>query len=42
MMAQLADRNSLRDMVANLSAQTHRLYYLGSAQLTRSNLSHIN
>lgn len=40
--AQLAGRNSLRDIVENISAQTHRLYHLGSAQLSRSNLSRIN
>ena len=41
-MAQLAGRNSLRDIVENVSAQAHRLYHLGSAKLTRSNLSRIN
>jgi putative transposase len=41
-MAQLAGRNSLRDIVENLSAQGHRLYHLGSAQLSRSNLARIN
>ncbi|MFT7532819.1 MAG: hypothetical protein ACI9FD_003854 [Gammaproteobacteria bacterium] len=41
-MAQLSDRSSLRDIVENISAQSHRLYHLGSAQLTRSNLSRIN
>ncbi len=41
-MAQLAGRNSLRDIVENISAQAHRLYPLGSAKLTRSNLSRIN
>ena len=41
-MAQLSGRNSLRDIVENLSAQTHRLYHLGSARLSRSNLSRIN
>ncbi|MFT5115710.1 MAG: hypothetical protein ACI8P9_005063 [Parasphingorhabdus sp.] len=41
-MAQLSGRNSLRDIVDNISAQTHRLYHLDSAQLTRSNLSRIN
>jgi len=41
-MAQLAGRNSLRDIVENISAQTHRLYHLGSARLSRSNLSRIN
>jgi len=41
-MAQLSGRNSLRDIVDNISAQTHRLYHLGSAKLSRSNLSRIN
>ena len=41
-MAQLAGRNSLRDIVENMSAQAHRLYHLGSAKLSRSNLSRIN
>ena len=41
-MAQLSGRNSLRDIVDNMSAQTHRLYHLGVAKLTRSNLSRIN
>jgi putative transposase len=41
-MAQLAGRSSLRDIVENVSAQAHRLYHLGSAKLTRSNLSRIN
>jgi putative transposase len=41
-MAQLSGRDSLRDIVDNLSAQAHRLYHLGSAQVSRSNLSRIN
>ncbi len=41
-MAQLSGRNSLRDIIENLSAQAHRLYHLGSAKLSRSNLSRIN
>ncbi|VAW51703.1 hypothetical protein MNBD_GAMMA05-16 [hydrothermal vent metagenome] len=41
-MAQLSGRNSLRDIVENMSTQTHRLYHLGIAKLTRSNLSRIN
>lgn len=41
-MGQLSGRSSLRDMVENLSAQAHRLYHLGSAKLSRSNLSRIN
>ena len=39
---QLTGRDSLRDIVENMSAQTHRLYHLGSAKLSRSNLSRIN
>ena len=41
-MAQLAGRNSLHDIVENMSAQVHRLYHLGSTKLSRSNLSRIN
>ena len=41
-MAQLSGRNSLRDIVENISAQAHRLYHLGVAKLSRSNLSRIN
>ena len=41
-MGQLAGRCSLRDMIENMSAQAHRLYHLGSARLSRSNLSRIN
>ena len=41
-MAQLAGRISLRDIVENVSAQAHRFYHLGSAKLSRSNLSRIN
>lgn len=41
-MAQLSGRNSLRDIVENMSAQVHRLYHLGSTKLSRSNLSRIN
>jgi putative transposase len=41
-MAQLSGRTSLRDIVANLSVQAHRLYHLGSAVLSRSNLARIN
>ena len=41
-MGQLSGRSSLRDIVENLNAQAHRLYHLGSAKLTRSNLSRIN
>lgn len=41
-MAQLSGRNSLRDIAENITAQAHRLYHLGSAKLSRSNLSRIN
>lgn len=41
-MAQLTGRNSLRDMIENISAQAHRLYHLGSTKLSRSNFSRIN
>jgi len=41
-MGQLSGRSSLRDIVDNMSAQLHRLYHLGSAKLSRSNLSRIN
>ena len=39
---QLTSRRSLRDLVDNVSVQQHRLYHLGSAKLSRSNLSRIN
>ncbi len=42
MMAQLSGRNSLRDIVDNISAQAHRLYHLGSSKMSRSSLSRIN
>lgn len=41
-MAQLSGRSSLRDIVENISSQAHRLYHLGSARLSRSNLSRMN
>jgi putative transposase len=41
-MAELADRNSFRDIVENISAQAHRLYHLGIVKLSRFNLSRIN
>jgi len=41
-MGQLSGRSSLRDVVANLSAQSHRLYHLGCAKLSQSNLARIN
>lgn len=41
-MAQISGRRGLRDIVDNLSAQSHRLYHLGSTKLSRSNFSRIN
>jgi uncharacterized protein DUF4372 len=41
-MAQLSGRNSLCDIVNSVGTQAHRLYHLGSAKMTRSNLSRIN
>jgi hypothetical protein len=41
-LAQLSGRSSLRDIVENISAQSHRLYHLGSTKMSRSNLSRIN
>lgn len=42
MMAQISGRVSLRDIVENITAQSHRLYHLGITKLSRSNLSRIN
>ncbi len=42
MMGQIADRNSLRDMLDNLSAQSHHLHHLGSRLLSHSRLLRIN
>lgn len=39
---QLSGRQSLRDVVENVTAQEHRLYHLGSSKLSRSNLARIN
>jgi hypothetical protein len=41
-LAQLTGRNSFCDIVENMSAQAHRLYHLGSAKLSKSNLSRMN
>lgn len=41
-MGQLSGRVSLRDLIDNLSAQSHRIYHLGCTPLSRSNLSRIN
>ncbi len=40
--AQLSGRNSLGDIVDNISAQAHRRYHLGGAKLSRFHLSRIN
>jgi putative transposase len=40
--AHLARRHSLRDVVANLSAQGPRLYHLGARPVTRSSLGRVN
>jgi putative transposase len=40
--AQLSGRNSLRDIVDTMTAQTHRLYHLGPAKLPRTTLSRID
>lgn len=40
--AQLTGRVSLRDVISNLSAQSHRLYHLGCAKLSRSTLARLN
>ena len=42
LIAQLSGRNSLRDIVDNMTAQMHRLYHLGATQLSRTTLSRIN
>ncbi len=38
----LGGRHSLRDIVANLAAQTPRLYHLGARPVTRSSLARVN
>jgi len=40
--AQLAGQSSLRDLIANLRAQSHKLYHLGMRLLSRSNLARMN
>jgi hypothetical protein len=40
-MAQLAGRDSLRDIVENMSAQAHQLHHLDITKLTQFNLSRI-
>ena len=39
---QLSARNSLRDVVATVYVQAHRLYHLGCAVLTKTTLARIN
>jgi putative transposase len=41
-LAQLSGRQSLRDIVENMKAQSHRLYHLGVGLLSKSNFSRIN
>jgi putative transposase len=41
-LAQLSGRNSLRDVVSNLSAQAAKLYHLGTALVSRSSLARVN
>ncbi len=41
-LAQISGRASLRDVVSNLSAQTAKLYHLGTAVVTRSSLARVN
>jgi putative transposase len=41
-LSQLSGRASLRDVVSNLSAQTAKLYHLGTALVTRSSLARVN
>lgn len=41
-LAQLSGRSSLRDIVSNLSAQTAKLYHLGSCKVTRTSLARVN
>lgn len=41
-LAQLSGRSSLRDVVSNLSAQTAKLYHLGTAPVSRSSLARVN
>ena len=41
-MAQLTGRQSLRDIVSNLSAQGRKLYHLGVMTVSRSSLARVN
>ena len=40
--AQLSGRKSLRDLVANIKAQGHRIYHLGMRQTSRATLARVN
>ena len=42
LMGQLAGRSSLRDIIANLSAQPNKRYHLGCVPVTRSSLARVN
>lgn len=41
-MGQLSGRCSLRDIVANMEAQTHKYYHLGVRRVSRSSLARVN
>lgn len=41
-LAQLSGRQSLRDIIENMKAQSHRIYHLGVSILSKSNFSRIN
>jgi hypothetical protein len=41
-LAQVSGRSSLRDIVSNLSAQSAKLYHLGSTRVTRTSLARVN
>ena len=41
-LAQFAGRSGLRDIVSNLSAQSAKLYHLGSSQVSRTSLARVN
>lgn len=41
-MGQLSGRCSLRDIVANMEAQTHKYYHLGVKRVSRSSLARVN
>ena len=42
MVAQLSGRRSLRDLVANINVQGHRIYHLGMRRTTRATLARVN